>query len=162
MPYEPVGVFLIDQWRKIGLNPTQVLETAAYNNDLRGGNYDVALDFNCDFMDDPDLQLSKFISANRSPINYCRYADPRLDELYDRQTREPDPSSGAARPGVRARRAQRAGVAAADHLVAADHPAHSQVRGWKISPSHYLNQDLATSGSPRSGTAHRRRMASRR
>ena len=40
MPYEPVAVFLIDQWKKIGLNPTQqVLESAAWTNDLRAGNY---------------------------------------------------------------------------------------------------------------------------
>src|SRR6185503_2457813 len=46
MPYEPVAIFLIDQWKKIGLNPTQqVLETAAYNNDLRGGNYEAMVDF---------------------------------------------------------------------------------------------------------------------
>lgn len=69
MPYDPVAVFLIDQWKKIGLNPTQqVLESAAWTNDLRAGNYETMIDFNCDFMDDPDLQLAKFISANRSPI----------------------------------------------------------------------------------------------
>ena len=67
-PYEPVGVFLIDQWRKIGLNVTQqVLETTSYFNDIRAGNFDVMIDFLADFMDEPDLQLAKFLSADRSP-----------------------------------------------------------------------------------------------
>ena len=39
-------------------------------------------------MDEPDLQLIKFISAEKSPINYSRYRDPTLDDLYERQSRE--------------------------------------------------------------------------
>src|SRR5688500_15426300 len=45
-PYEPIGVFLIDQWRKIGLNVTQQsLETTSYFNDIRAGNFEVMVDF---------------------------------------------------------------------------------------------------------------------
>src|SRR5205823_9212524 len=91
-PYEPVGVFLIDQWRKIGLNVTQqVLETTSYFNDIRAGNFDVIMDFTADFVDEPDLELGKFISADRSATNYGRYTDRVLDDLYDKQTREMDP-----------------------------------------------------------------------
>src|SRR3989475_3873799 len=46
MPYEPVGIWLIDQWRQIGLNVKQeVIEAAQYYAELRGGNFEVAMDF---------------------------------------------------------------------------------------------------------------------
>ena len=71
MPYEYVGVFLIDQWRQIGLKINHVVkETGPYLADERAGNYDAAVDFTCDFMDEPDVQLHKFISADKSPANY--------------------------------------------------------------------------------------------
>jgi peptide/nickel transport system substrate-binding protein len=143
-PYEAVGVFLIDQWKQIGLNVTQVtLETGPYTVDLRGGNYDTALDFNCDFMDEPDLQLIKFVSADKSPINYARYQDATLDDLYERQSRETDPEQ-------RKRLIWQFEKRALDemayqlptiwwHRII---PHAATVRGWKITPSHYLNQDL--------------------
>ncbi|MDQ3810625.1 MAG: ABC transporter substrate-binding protein [Chloroflexota bacterium] len=146
MPYEPVAVFLIDQWKKIGLNPTQqVLETAAWTNDLRSGNYEAQIDFNCDFMDDPDLQLAKFISSNRSPINYGRYTDPKLDDLYDRQSQETD----VARRTELVREFERVALNEQAWQVPTLWwqriiPHSSKMKGWKITPSHYLNQDLTT------------------
>jgi len=143
-PYEAVGVFLIDQWKQIGLNVSQVqLETGPYTNDLRGGNYDVALDFNCDFMDEPDLQLIKFISSDKSPINYARYKDPQLDDLYDRQSRETNPEARKRLVAEFERRA--VGEMAYQlptiwwHRIV---PHASNFKGWTITPSHYLNQDL--------------------
>src|SRR5262249_34028485 len=92
MPYEPVGVWLIDQWRQIGLNVKQeVVESAAYYGQvLRPGNFEVAMDFQCGYIVEPDLDLSKFLSASRNPANYGRYSDPVLDDLYDRQGRVGD------------------------------------------------------------------------
>jgi peptide/nickel transport system substrate-binding protein len=146
MPYESAAVFLIDQWKKIGLNPThQTLETAAYTSDLQQGNYEAMLDFNCDFMDEPDLQLAKFISAKRSPINYGRYTDPTLDELYDRQSREADPEK---RKQIVREFEQRALGEMAWQIPTLWWyriiPHSSKLKGWQITPSHYLNQDLST------------------
>ncbi|MBZ0139682.1 MAG: ABC transporter substrate-binding protein, partial [Pseudorhodoplanes sp.] len=57
MPYTPVGVFVIDQWRQIGvIAEHEQPETKAYIGNLRSGNYEVGLDFNCDAVDDPNLQ----------------------------------------------------------------------------------------------------------
>ncbi|MDR7470094.1 MAG: ABC transporter substrate-binding protein [Armatimonadota bacterium] len=88
MPYEPAGVFLVDQWRQVGLNVQHVQqETAKYLADQRAGDYDASVDFACDFMDDPDVQLAKFVSADVSPLNYGGYVDRQLDALYFRQSR---------------------------------------------------------------------------
>ena len=65
MPYTPVGVFLIDQWRQLGLTVQhEQLETRLYLAAQQRDNptYDAALDFNCDFMDEP----------NRSCRSICR------------------------------------------------------------------------------------------
>ncbi len=144
-PYEPIGVFLIDQWRKIGLNVTQQsLETTSYFNDIRAGNFEVMVDFTADFMDEPDLELSKFLSADRSSANYARFTDRTLDELYDKQTRELDPEKRKQLIWQFEQRAldEQAYIALTpwwQRIV----PHSSKMKGWKIGPSHYLNQDLS-------------------
>ena len=71
------------------LNAThRVLETGPYFTALRSGDYEASVDFSCDFADEPDLQLTKYLSSDKSPINYSRYTDATLDELYERQSRE--------------------------------------------------------------------------
>jgi peptide/nickel transport system substrate-binding protein len=144
MPYTPVGVFLIDQWRQIGVAVEhEQLETRLYQAALSGGNYEAGLDFNCDFMDEPNLQLVKYLSAEKSPINYGRYNDEKLDDLYEKQKRAADPKQRAAY--IREFE---------QHLLTQAYTVptiwwhriivhNAQMKGWEITPSHYLNQDLA-------------------
>jgi peptide/nickel transport system substrate-binding protein len=143
MPYTPVGVFLIDQWRQIGVTAEhEQPETRAYISSLRGGNYEVGLDFNCDAVDDPNLQLAKYISADRSPINYGRYNDRKLDELYDKQKGELD---NKKRDAIIREFEQRALTEAYTFPTIWWHRiiVHwKEMKGWYMSPSHYLNQDL--------------------
>jgi peptide/nickel transport system substrate-binding protein len=146
MPYEPVGVFLIDQWRRIGLNVNHLpQETGPFTNDLRSGEFEASVDFNCDFMDEPDLQLGKFLSANRSPGNFGRYNDATLDDLFDRQSREQNVEARKQLVWQYERRVldEQAYVMTALwwHRII---PHAANVKGWKITPSHYVNQDLAT------------------
>ena len=143
-PYPSLGVFIIDQWRQVGLQVDhQLLETGPWTQDLRTGNFEAMLYFNCDFMDDPDLQLLSFLSPERSPVNYARYRDPVLDSLYDQQTRELDPEKRKQLVWQFERRAV--------GEMAYQLPAlwwnrivvrWAKVKGWTITPSHYINQDL--------------------
>jgi peptide/nickel transport system substrate-binding protein len=141
-PYEPVGLFLIDQWRKIGLNVTQqVLETTSYYNDMRAGNFEVGIDFIADYLDEPDVQLPRWISS--SPLNYAKYKDEVLDDLFLKQTRETDPEK---RKQLVWQFEQR--VAEQAYMVNTLWwqrivPHSSRLKGWKLAPSHYVNQDLA-------------------
>ena len=143
---ERVGVFLIDQWRKIGLQPTQrVLETAQEFAALRSGDFTVAHDFACDFVEEPDLTLTKYVSSDKSPLNYSRYSDPVLDELYERQSRETDVEK--RRQLVWEFERRELGEMAHQLVVLGQVRAvalWSFVKGWKATPSHYLNQDLTT------------------
>jgi len=145
MPYEPVGVFLIDQWRQIGLSVKhEQLETrlylAAQQSDYP--TYDASLDFNCDYMDEPNLQLVKYLSPKRSPLNYTGFGDPKLDELYDRQSVEFDKKKRYALEREFEKRALEDAFTVPTiwwhRIIVHD----KRLKGWKITPSHYLNQDL--------------------
>jgi peptide/nickel transport system substrate-binding protein len=141
-----VGVYVIDQWRKIGLQAThRVLETGPYFTALRSGDYDATVDFSCDFADEPDLQLTKYLSSDKSPINYARYSDPALDELFDRQSREQNLDRRKQLVWEFERRVL--GEMAHQVVILGQVRAVAlwdYVKGWRVTPSHYLNQDLST------------------
>jgi peptide/nickel transport system substrate-binding protein len=143
-PYEVTGVYVIDQWRQIGLNVNHVQqEEGPYFNDLRQGNYDAGIDFACDFMDEPDLQLSKFVSSDKNPINYSRSKDSLIDDLYEKQSRMTDPKERAQvlrqfEKRVLDEKAYQFHILWWQRIV----PHWNKVKGWKITSSHYVNQDL--------------------
>ncbi len=144
-PYEVTGIYVIDQWRQVGLNVNHVQqEEGAYFNDFRQGNFDAGIDFSCDFMDDPDLQLFKFISSEKSPVNYARYKDSVLDDLYDKQSRATDPKERLKlirqfeKRVIDEKAYQFPPTLWWQRIV----PHWNKLKGWKITPSHYVNQDL--------------------
>jgi peptide/nickel transport system substrate-binding protein len=146
MPYEPVAIWLIDQWRKIGVTVAQeVVEAAAYYRVLRSGEFEAAMDFQCGYLIDPDLDLYKFLSVDRNPANYSRYTDRVLDELYDKQSQATDPEERKRYIRDFERRLL---DEEAHYLYTLQWhriiPHSAKVRGWKITPSHYLNQQLDT------------------
>ncbi len=146
MPYTPVGVFLIDQWRQIGVNAKhEQLETRLYLAAQQRDNptYDAALDFNCDFMDEPNLQLQKYLSHDRSPINYAQQTDRALDDLFDQQSGELDRKKRYALLRQFEKRALEQAYTIPTiwwHRIIV---LHKPIKGWHITPSHYVGQDLA-------------------
>jgi peptide/nickel transport system substrate-binding protein len=146
MPYEPLGIWLIDQWRKIGVNVTQeVVEAAAYYKVLRAGEHEAAMDFQCGYIVDPDLDLYKFLSVDRNPANYSRYTDRELDALYDKQSRATDPEE--RKRAIRQFEKRLLDEEVHYILTLQWHrivPYSAKIKGWKITPSHYLNQQLDT------------------
>jgi peptide/nickel transport system substrate-binding protein len=94
-------------------------------------------------MDEPNLQLIKYISADRSTINYAHYQDRKLDQLYDKQSRELDKKKRYEVLREFERHVlERAYIVPTIwwHRIIV---LNKQVKGWEITPSHYLNQDLA-------------------
>jgi peptide/nickel transport system substrate-binding protein len=146
MPYEPVGVWLLDQWRQIGLTVTQEMaETSKYFADLRAGAFDVAIDFQCGYVVEPDLDLYKFQSKEISQANYGRYSDTVLDALYQKQSRAIDPEERKRY----VREFEKRLLDEEAHYIATLQnyriiPHSAKVRGWTITPSHYLNNQLDT------------------
>jgi peptide/nickel transport system substrate-binding protein len=146
MPYEPLGIWMIDQWRKVGLNVTQrVIEPAAYYASLRKGEHEVAMDFQCGYIVEPDLDMYKFLSTSRNPANYGYYEDPVLDAVYDKQSQA---TSVEERKKLVRQFEKRVLDEQAHYLMTLQWhriiPHSSKLHGWTVTPSHYLNNTLDT------------------
>ena len=144
MPYETVGIWLIDQWRQIGLNVKQeVVEAAAMVSLLRRGDFDVASDAQCSFAVEPDIDVQKFQSVGVSDNNYGRYKDPVLDDLFMKQSRAADPEERKRYVRAFEKRLLDEEVHYIYTLQWHRIIAHNaKVRGWTVTPSHFLNQQL--------------------
>ena len=146
MPYHQIAEWLVDDWQRIGLKAHhEIQESGQYFRDLRAGNFELSTDFQCGYVVDPDLDLYKFQSRSRSDANYGRYTDPVLDELYVRQSRTVD--SEQRRKYIRAFEKRLLDEEAHYIYTLQWHrivPHNSRVRGWMITPSHYLNNQLDT------------------
>jgi peptide/nickel transport system substrate-binding protein len=144
MPYEPVGVWLIDQWRQIGVNVKQtVLESAAWLQAQKNGDFEVSTNAPCNSIVEPDMDLHWYLST--SPVNFSRHRDTVMDDLYVKQSRAVDPEERRKLLRAFEKRLYDEEV----HYIHTFQwhrivPHLSKVRGYTVTPSHYLNQQLDT------------------
>jgi peptide/nickel transport system substrate-binding protein len=145
-PYKYVGTWLIDEWSKIGLHVTQrMMPTGPWLEAMRSGNFDVVSQANCHGVPNPILDVQAYLPSTVYAANYGGYEDDEEVALYDRMLRQTDPGKQRAlmrefEKLVLDTRAHEIWVAWWYRIV----PYRSYVKGWKISPSHFINQDLAT------------------
>ena len=144
-PYKVVGTWMIDQWKKIGLDiEQQVLPTGPWFDGLRKKKtYQVGIDFNCQSVVNPVVDAAKWISKDKTGNNYASFIDRQLDEWYDQMNRESDP----AKQAEIMRKFERRALWEQSHFMVnywwfKINPHRSYVKGWKQAPSHYLNQHL--------------------
>src|SRR5215475_6385270 len=144
-PYKFVGTWVIGEWKKIGLNVEQkVVPTGPWFSNMRGGTFDVVMEANCISVVNPLLDTGKYLPAKVFPENYGQFDDPKSVELYEKMQREIDPAK--QREAMRAY--EKHTMDTEVHEIVLPYwyrivMGRSYVKGWKISPSHYLNQDLA-------------------
>ncbi len=144
-PYKYIATWLIDEWSKVGLHVTQrVLPTGPFFDGLRHGTFDVTVDFNCQSVVNPLMDIAKFLPHTVYPENYGGYEDQKEIDLYDKLLHETD----AAKQREMIRAFEKYVLDTEAHMFMTPWwnriiPMRSYVKGWKISPSHYLNQDLA-------------------
>jgi peptide/nickel transport system substrate-binding protein len=144
-PYKIVGTWMIDQWKQIGLNVKQAVVPSGpwYAGLRKRKDFDVSIDFNCQSVVNPVVDSAKFISADKTGNNYTSVIDRTLDKMYDEMNREPDQKK--VRKMLR-KYERRILDEQANFLIAywwyKINPHRSYVKGWKIAPSHYLNQHL--------------------
>jgi peptide/nickel transport system substrate-binding protein len=144
-PYKFVGIWLVDEWSKIGVKATQkVLPTGPWFAAMRGGDFDVVVEANCNSIVNPVLDTQKYLPHDEFVENYGYFKDPIEADIYDKMLHETDPTN--ERVLMRAYEKQVVDVEAHEfpmlwweRIVVA----RSYVKGWKIGPSHYINQDLA-------------------
>jgi peptide/nickel transport system substrate-binding protein len=145
-PYKYVGIWLVDEWSKIGLHVTQrVLPTGPELEALRSGNFEIFLGANCHGVPNPLMDVQPYLPHSFYSANYGQYEDQAEVDLYNKMLRETDFAKQRAlmrefEKYVVDNQAHEIWVLWWNRII----PYQSYVKGWKISPSHYINQDLAT------------------
>lgn len=144
IPYGPGADYVTEAWRQIGVTVEEKrLNTKEWEAALQSGTFDAAFDFGGDYFDDPTLQLAKYISPDLSPVNYSSATDRMLDALFVGQAVTADPRQRAKIAREFERRvfteASTVPILWWNRIVVTS----TRLKGWAITPSHYLNQDLA-------------------
>ena len=145
-PYKFLAIWVIEEWSKIGLKAKQkVLPTGPFFDGLRNGSFDVTIDFNCQGLVNPAMDVAKLLPRSVYNENYGNYEDQKTIDLYQAMLHESDPAK--QRVAMRAYETHVLDTEA--HAIMLPWwerivPMRSYVKGWKVSPSHYVNQDLAT------------------
>lgn len=142
-PYDALGIYVLDQWQRIGLSVTMDSQpTASYAAARKSGNFDVIMDFAPEFADSAALNWGKYISHSESPANYARYEDAELDSLFDTVKY----AANAAEREDATRRFQERMLEEAYYIFLSYStrivPLDPDVHGWEFSPSHTLGQSL--------------------
>ena len=145
-PFKYLGTWLVDQWSKIGLTVTQrVVPVGPWFESMRNGSFEVTLEGNCQSVINPLLDVQKYLPRSVFTDNYGNYEDRHEVDLYQRLLHETDPVK--QREVVREFEKYVLDDQAHELFVLWQHrivPHRSYVKGWKISPSFYVNQDLST------------------
>ncbi len=144
-PYKYVATWLIDQWSKIGLHVTQrVVPTGPWFENMRSGNFDVVVEAPGYGIVNPLMDIQKFLPASVDAENYARYEDKDAVDLYNKMLRETDPAKQRAE--MRDFEKYMLDTQAHAMWVLWWHrivPYRAYVKGFKIGPTHFINQDLA-------------------
>jgi peptide/nickel transport system substrate-binding protein len=144
-PFKYLGAWLVDEWSKVGLQVTQrILPTGPWIEAMRAGNFDVTIEGGCGDLVNPLADTVKYLPHSANPENYGNYDDPAEIQMHDRMLREPDP----AKQRVLMRQFERYVMDDQAHELMTLWwyrivPYRSYVKGWNISPSHFLGNDLA-------------------
>ena len=90
LPYQDFAVYLIQEWRKLGVEAEhRPLETAAWFADGRdNGNFEAMVLPTVEASDDPDVFLRRYTTGDTQ--NWGRFSDPVIDDLFSRQARTLD------------------------------------------------------------------------
>ena len=144
-PYKYVGTWLVDQWSKIGVTATQrVQPTGPWLQAMRTGDFDVVVEANCNSVVNPVLDTQKYLPREKFAANYGGYSDPEEVDIYERMLRETD--FDKQRALMRQYETRIIDTEAREFPMLWWYrmvPERSFVRGWKIGPSHFINQDLS-------------------
>jgi peptide/nickel transport system substrate-binding protein len=145
-PYKYYGIWAVDDWSKIGVKVTQrVLPVGPWFQAMRAGDFDVTVEGNCQNVVNPLADVGKYLPHTISEGNYGYFEDEHEVDLYNRMLRELDKTKQKQlllefNKYVLDEQAHGIFLLWWQRIV----PYRSYVKGWKIGPSHYVNQDLAT------------------
>lgn len=142
-PYTPAGVYLIDQWRRIGVETEHTqLETKLFFDAQAQGNFDVLVEFISDFADDPSAQFDKFLTADKSSQSASRHKDTLLNDLFDQQAGTLDVAERKKLTNAFERHALTQAYSSPllwwQRIVVLN----KKIKGWENQANHFTGQDL--------------------
>ncbi len=144
-PYKIAGTWLIGEWKKIGVTATQrAVPTGEWFRSYRETkNYEAAVTATCQSVVNPILDLANNLSIDRANQNYRDYINRDQDAIYDKAAN----ATTNEEAGKYLREFEKMVLDENAHymIVLWWHrliPHRSYVKGWKVSPSHYLGQTL--------------------
>jgi peptide/nickel transport system substrate-binding protein len=143
IPHYAGADLLVQSWKEIGINVVQDRRNIwDWQKVVDAREFDIALDFSGDFYDDPTFQLTKYVSQDLSPVNFAGSTDRFLDALFVAQAMTTDPRERARIVRAFEQHALKEAYTVPllwwDRIVATS----SRLKGWNITPSHFLGQDL--------------------
>jgi len=142
-PYVTAGIFLIDQWRQIGVRAEhQQVELSSWYAAQGSGNFDALVDSFTQFSDDPTNVLIKYVSYDKAEVAVARATDRELDRLFDQQAQTLDLAE--RKKLVRQFEARLFEQSYAVPILWWQRIVvmNRRVNGWSISPTHMIYQDL--------------------
>ncbi len=143
-PYKYVGIWLVDQWAKIGVKVVQkVVPTGPWFAAMRSGEFQVVHYPICHSVVNPVLDVQPYLPGSQE--NMGGAPDPKSNELYEKVLHETDPAKQHSamvefEKYIMDTQAHATQVIWWNRIL----PYRAYVKGWKISPSHYINMDLAS------------------
>lgn len=142
-PYIPLGVYLIDQWKRIGVEVEhQPVDAKPWQHAIYSGEFEAILEFSNALVDDPELELTKYISRDRSQHNTARYMDRELDGIFDKIVATRDATERKSLVRAFETRLYDQSYMMPILWTQRITLTSSRLKGWKITPSHLINQDL--------------------
>lgn len=142
-PYTSAGVYLVDQWRQIGVTAEHAqVDVGTLTNAMRSGAFDAIIDFLGENVDDPSFALARNVSADVSTYNPSGFIDRTIDDLYAKIDSTFD--TGQRRKLLRDFETRFLTEAYQVPLLWLNRTTamSSQVQGFQMSPTHFINMDL--------------------
>jgi len=144
MPHYAGADLLVDSWKAIGVDAKEErLQIWDWQKRVDAKDFDVAQDFAGDYYDDPTIQFTKYVSHDLSPVNFSGSTDRFLDALYVGQALTADPRERLKIVREFERHALTEAYTVPtlwwNRIVVTS----AKVKGWSITPSHFIGQDLA-------------------
>jgi peptide/nickel transport system substrate-binding protein len=145
-PYKYVGIWLVDQWSKIGVHVKQrILPSGPWFAAMRSGNFSAVHYPICHATVNPLLDVQPYLPTSISSENYGYYEDQKEVDLYNKMLHEPDAEKqhadmDAFQKLVMDTEAHATKILWWNRII----PYRSYVKGFKIAPSHYINMDMSS------------------
>lgn len=139
------GVFLIDQWRQIGVTANNhVVETPPWAAAITNGDFEAITDIFSALREEPTEQMTKYVSFDRSARSAGRFTDRELDDLWVEQSIETDPAKRREMLRAFEKRLYEQSYSLPVVWLQRDVAMSSALKGWTFSPSNFLYLDQSS------------------